>query len=264
MLDLPAPDSPSRADRLPGDEVVEHVDTHPSRTEVTTTATPGSRPAPRPRRPRGRSNRDRPTGEDHHRLGPGVVGDGGSPLDPAVLHRAVEAAHQEEAVDVGGQLLLTAAVGGPPTEQRSAGEDRDHLVVDESDPVAHGGLGVHAESEHHGPGAVVQRDHQPGAVVADHRAGRAVGPPRRGRGPSRRPTRGPAAVRTCRPPPSTSGRLAGAEALLELEREVGDHAAHRHLTGGPGGRGSAAAILSGRQRGGRAWRRNTPSRVGWA
>ena len=169
MLDFPAPDSPSRATDRPAISSLEHLDAdalldrrdHDGHVGVAGShlghgllGVDGAGPVR--------------LGQHHHGLGAGIVGDGGAALDAAVLHRAVEPAHEQEAVDVGGELLLSAAVGGAAAQQRATGEDGDHLVVDEGDPVADGGLGVEPDGEHHGAGPVVEGEHQAGAVVLQH------------------------------------------------------------------------------------------------
>jgi hypothetical protein len=110
-------------------------------------------------------------GEDDHGLGGGVPGRGDGAAEAAGAHRSVEAADDQDHVDVGDQRLLDGAAGVAAAQQRAAVEGGDDGFVAADDPVAHDGLGLDGGEHRQLPGAVGPGDHHRHAVVADDPAG---------------------------------------------------------------------------------------------
>ncbi len=111
---------------------------------------------------------ERRLGEHDHGLGARIARQRRAALDPARLHRPVDAAHQQHHVDVRRQRLLALADGRPAPQQRPAGQHRHRVVPVERDPVADDGLGVEARPEGDGHDAVGARHEQARPVVTDH------------------------------------------------------------------------------------------------
>lgn len=93
-------------------------------------------------------------------------------MDAAEPHGTVEAAHDQNHVEVGHQGLFALTAGCPPSQQRVALEGGPWGVVAiQHHPISHDGTRFNRGPEH-GPTrwTVGRRHHQPGTVVAHHSA----------------------------------------------------------------------------------------------
>ena len=105
--------------------------------DTTTTSRPGCSASTAARAHRRRVIGEVGLGEHGDGLGVGVPRLGDRPLDPTRLHRPVEAEHDEDVVEVGGEHLLALAHRVGPPQGVASLEHGGDLVVDHGDPVAH-------------------------------------------------------------------------------------------------------------------------------
>ena len=135
--DLPAPDSPTSTNVRPAMRSRTPSMPWSSTTEAVTTSTPGW-PSTTSAATASAVVDEVGLGQHDRRHGAGVPRERHEPVDAAGLHRAVEPAHDEHAVDVGGELLGVVVHGRSAGQQRGAGQHRHGRPVGHGHPVADG------------------------------------------------------------------------------------------------------------------------------